>query len=52
MPGLSFVRHMINNIVFHNTTGQLGKPDLFITMPAHHYEVALNTLTILIIIFI
>lgn len=39
MPGLSFVRHLINNIVFHNTTNQLGRPDLFITMPGHQYEI-------------
>ncbi|XP_073950361.1 mitochondrial transcription factor B2 isoform X2 [Choristoneura fumiferana] len=38
MPGLSFMKHLINNIVFHNTTSQLGRPDLFITMPGHHYE--------------
>ncbi|XP_053613603.1 dimethyladenosine transferase 2, mitochondrial [Plodia interpunctella] len=38
MPGLSFVKHMINNIIFHNTTSQLGRPDLFITMPGYHYE--------------
>ncbi|XP_026760681.2 dimethyladenosine transferase 2, mitochondrial [Galleria mellonella] len=38
MPGLSFVRHLINNIIFHNTTNQLGRPDLFITMPGYHYE--------------
>ncbi|XP_035449183.1 dimethyladenosine transferase 2, mitochondrial [Spodoptera frugiperda] len=38
MPGLSFVKHLINNIIFHNTTNQLGKPDLFITMPGYHYE--------------
>ncbi|CAH0594269.1 unnamed protein product [Chrysodeixis includens] len=38
MPGLSFVKHLINNIIFHNANNQLGKPDLFITMPAHHYE--------------
>lgn len=39
MPGLSFVKHLINNIIFHNTTNQLGKPDLFITMPGYHYEI-------------
>lgn len=39
MPGLSFVRHLINNIIFHGTTNQLGRPDLFITMPGQHYEV-------------
>ncbi|XP_063367717.1 dimethyladenosine transferase 2, mitochondrial [Cydia amplana] len=38
MPGLSFVKHLINTIVFHNTTSHLGRPDLFITMPGHHYE--------------
>ncbi|XP_047033927.1 dimethyladenosine transferase 2, mitochondrial isoform X1 [Helicoverpa zea] len=38
MPGLSFVKHLINNIIFHNSTNQLGKPDLFITMPGHHYK--------------
>ncbi|XP_075982659.1 mitochondrial transcription factor B2 [Anticarsia gemmatalis] len=38
MPGLSFVKHLINNIIFHGTTNQLGRPDLFITMPGHHYE--------------
>ncbi|KAJ8714052.1 hypothetical protein PYW08_007672 [Mythimna loreyi] len=38
MPGLSFVKHLVNNIIFHNSTNQLGKPDLFITMPGHHYE--------------
>lgn len=39
MPSLSFVKHLINTIVFHNTTSQLGKPDLFIVLPKHHYEV-------------
>lgn len=39
MPGLSFVKHLINNIIFHNSTNQLGKPDLFITMPGHHYKI-------------
>lgn len=39
MPGLSFIKHLIYNIVFHNTTNQLGRPDLFITMPVHHYEI-------------
>lgn len=39
MPGLSFVRHLINNIIFHNTTNQLGKPELFITMPGQNYEI-------------
>ncbi|KAG6450023.1 hypothetical protein O3G_MSEX006358 [Manduca sexta] len=38
MPGLSFVKHLINNIIFHNTTNQLGIPDLFITMPGHNYK--------------
>ncbi|XP_041969892.1 dimethyladenosine transferase 2, mitochondrial [Aricia agestis] len=38
MPSLSFVKHLINTIVFHNTTSQLGKPDLFIVMPGQHYE--------------
>lgn len=39
MPSLSFMKHLINTIVFHNTASQLGRPDLFITMPGHHYEV-------------
>ncbi|XP_013170932.1 PREDICTED: dimethyladenosine transferase 2, mitochondrial [Papilio xuthus] len=38
MPGLNFVKHLIFNIVFHNDTDQLGRTDLFITMPAHHYR--------------
>ncbi|VVC91535.1 unnamed protein product [Leptidea sinapis] len=38
MPGLSFVKHLINTIVFHNTTNEIGHPDLFIIMPGHHYE--------------
>ncbi|KPJ18212.1 Dimethyladenosine transferase 2, mitochondrial [Papilio machaon] len=38
MPGLNFVKHLIYNIVFHNDTDQLGRTDLFITMPAHHYR--------------
>ncbi|XP_012544415.2 dimethyladenosine transferase 2, mitochondrial isoform X2 [Bombyx mandarina] len=38
MPGLSFMKHLIYNVLFHNTTNQLGRPDLFITMPVHHYE--------------
>ncbi|CAF4911308.1 unnamed protein product [Pieris macdunnoughi] len=37
-PGLSFVKHLINTIVFHNITNQLGRPDLFIILPTHHYE--------------
>ncbi|XP_045502971.1 dimethyladenosine transferase 2, mitochondrial [Colias croceus] len=44
MPGLSFVRHLINTIVFHNTTNQLGRPDLFIIIPVHHYEFLTDTL--------
>lgn len=39
MPSLSFMRHLINTIVFHKTTNQLGRPDLYIAMPGHHYEV-------------
>ncbi|CAG4953924.1 unnamed protein product [Parnassius apollo] len=38
MPGLSFVKHLIQNIVFHYDTNQLGRPDLFIAMPSHHYD--------------
>ncbi|XP_059053130.1 dimethyladenosine transferase 2, mitochondrial [Achroia grisella] len=38
MPGLSFIKHLMNTIIFHNTTNQLGRPDLFITMPGYHYE--------------
>ncbi|KAJ0173608.1 hypothetical protein K1T71_010757 [Dendrolimus kikuchii] len=38
MPGLSFIKHLIFNIVFHNTTNQFGRPDLFITLPVHQYE--------------
>ncbi|XP_013184211.2 dimethyladenosine transferase 2, mitochondrial [Amyelois transitella] len=38
MPGLAFVKHMVNNIIFNYTTNQLGRPDLFITMPGYHYE--------------
>ncbi|XP_068619021.1 dimethyladenosine transferase 2, mitochondrial [Battus philenor] len=38
MPGLSFVKHLIFNIVFHSDTNQLGRPDLFITMPGHHFK--------------
>ncbi|XP_072929855.1 dimethyladenosine transferase 2, mitochondrial [Epargyreus clarus] len=38
MPGLNFMKHLINTIIFHNTGNQLGRPDLFITMPSHHYE--------------
>lgn len=39
MPSLSFVRHLINTIVFHNDTNHLGRPDMYIVMPGHHYEV-------------
>ncbi|XP_063831105.1 dimethyladenosine transferase 2, mitochondrial [Ostrinia nubilalis] len=38
MPGLTFIKHLLNNIIFHTTTNQLGRPDLFITMPGHHYQ--------------
>ncbi|CAK1550527.1 unnamed protein product [Leptosia nina] len=38
MPGLLFVKHLINTIVFHDTLSLLGKPDLFIILPKHHYE--------------
>ncbi|CAH0400513.1 unnamed protein product [Chilo suppressalis] len=38
MPGLNFIKHLVNNIVFHNTNNQLGKPDLFIIMPGYNYE--------------
>ncbi|XP_032521507.2 dimethyladenosine transferase 2, mitochondrial [Danaus plexippus] len=38
MPSLSFVRHLINTIVFHNTTSQLGRPDLYIAMSGSNYE--------------
>ncbi|CAH0728458.1 unnamed protein product, partial [Brenthis ino] len=38
MPSLSFVRHLINTIVFHNDTNHLGRPDMYIVMPGHHYE--------------
>ncbi|KAM3956546.1 mitochondrial transcription factor B2 [Aphomia sociella] len=38
MPGLTFVKHLINTIIFHNATSQLGRPDLFIIMPGYHYE--------------
>ncbi|CAH2045312.1 unnamed protein product, partial [Iphiclides podalirius] len=38
MPGLSFVKHLINNIVFHYDTHQLGRTDLFISMPCHNYQ--------------
>lgn len=41
MPSLSFIRHLINTIVFHNDTNYLGRPDLYIAMPGHHYEVCL-----------
>ncbi|XP_045776377.1 dimethyladenosine transferase 2, mitochondrial [Maniola jurtina] len=38
MPSLTFVKHLITTIVFHNETSQLGRPDLYIAMPGHHYE--------------
>ncbi|CAG9789335.1 unnamed protein product [Diatraea saccharalis] len=38
MPGLNFIKHLINNIVFHDMNNHLGKPDLFITMPGYNYE--------------
>ncbi|XP_047536831.1 dimethyladenosine transferase 2, mitochondrial [Vanessa atalanta] len=38
MPSLSFVKHLINTIVFHNATSHLGRPDLYIVMPGHYYE--------------
>ncbi|CAH2094591.1 unnamed protein product [Euphydryas editha] len=38
MPSLSFVKHLINTIVFHNAINHLGRPDLYIVMPGHHYE--------------
>ncbi|KAJ2953334.1 hypothetical protein O0L34_g924 [Tuta absoluta] len=38
MPGLSFVKHLIYTIVFHNAESQLGRPDLFITMPGSKFE--------------
>ncbi|KAL0869095.1 hypothetical protein ABMA27_007402 [Loxostege sticticalis] len=38
MPGLTFIKHLLNNIIFHTTNNQLGRTDLFITMPGHHYE--------------
>ncbi|CAH2258298.1 jg10524 [Pararge aegeria aegeria] len=38
MPSLTFVKHLITTIVFHNETSQLGRPDLYMAMPGHHYE--------------
>ncbi|XP_023935840.2 dimethyladenosine transferase 2, mitochondrial [Bicyclus anynana] len=38
MPSLTFVKHLITTIVFHNETSQLGRPDLYFAMPGHHYE--------------
>ncbi|XP_049877700.1 dimethyladenosine transferase 2, mitochondrial [Pectinophora gossypiella] len=38
MPRLSFMKHLINTIVFHNSDSQLGRPDLFITMPGHQFD--------------
>ncbi|XP_026314917.1 dimethyladenosine transferase 2, mitochondrial isoform X2 [Hyposmocoma kahamanoa] len=38
MPGLSFIKHMITNIVFYNISSQLGRPDLFIAMSGRLFE--------------
>ncbi|KAG7297932.1 hypothetical protein JYU34_018687 [Plutella xylostella] len=38
MPGISFVRHLINTIIFHHSHNQLGRPDLYMAMPGDYFN--------------